>query len=97
MNQRGSIGDWYNRGDAHPRVTGCPAKHKAFVNIRKAREYMKENGVAEPKEVIKDGAGDTTPVSGSAAYHAISYGKRPRIYSYWQYEIPYSTKPPLTS
>lgn len=42
----------FNKGVAHPRVTGCPAKHRAFVKIEKEMD-----GVPEPKEVIKDGAG----------------------------------------
>ena len=65
-------------------MTGCAgAKHKGFENIEEAREYMKENGVAEPKEVIKEGAGDTTPVLGSKAFYAVAYGEPSGIQSYW--------------
>jgi len=62
--------------------------HKSFVTIEKAREYMKERGVTKPKEIIKDGAGDTTPTWNSKAFYAVANGTRPGIYSYWQYEFP---------
>lgn len=77
-----------DRGDAHPRVTGCPSKHESFFTIEDARAYMNRNGVTEPKEAIKDGAGETTPLRGSVAFYAVAHGKRPGIYTYWQYEFP---------
>jgi viroplasmin and RNaseH domain-containing protein len=49
---------------------------------------MKERGVTKPKEIIKDGAGDTTPTWNSKAFYAVANGTRPGIYSYWQYEFP---------
>lgn len=47
------------RRDAHPRVTGCSSVHEAFFTLEDVREDMKRKGVTEPKEVIKDGAGET--------------------------------------
>ncbi|KAG9235622.1 hypothetical protein BJ875DRAFT_503914 [Amylocarpus encephaloides] len=70
-------------GDAHPRVTGCSSVHKAFVALEDAREYTKSKGVKEPKEVIKDGAGETTPPRGSQAFYAVAHGRKPGIYPYW--------------
>ncbi len=77
-----------DRGDAHPRVTGCSSEHAAFFTLEDAREYMKSKGVVESKEVIKDGAGETTPQWDSQAFYAIANGKKPGIYEYWQYEFP---------
>jgi hypothetical protein len=73
----------FDRGDAHPRVTGCPATHAAFTTLVEARAYMSENGVVEPKEVIKDGAGDTTPILNGRVFYAVAYGNRPGIYEDW--------------
>jgi viroplasmin and RNaseH domain-containing protein len=72
-----------DRGDAHPRVTGCPSVHKSFFAIQDARAYMNRNRVTEPKEVIKDGAGETTPLRDSQAFYAVAHGKQPGIYPYW--------------
>ncbi len=30
------------RGDAHPRVTGCPAVHKSFFTIEEARAFIED-------------------------------------------------------
>lgn len=75
--------NYFGRGDAHPRVTGCPAEHKAFVTIEKAREYMKKMKVTKHTEVIKDGAGETSPLWNTKAYYAVAHGKQPGIYEYW--------------
>ena len=64
-------------------MTGCPSVHEGFFTIEDAREYMKRKGVTEPKEVIKDGAGETTPLRASQAFYAVAHGKRPGIYPYW--------------
>ena len=64
-------------------MTGCAAVHEGFFTIEDAREYMKRNGVMEPKEVIKDGAGETTPLRDSQAFYAVAHGKRPGIHPYW--------------
>lgn len=64
-------------------MTGCPSAHGAFLTIEDAREYMQRKGVTEPKEVIKDGAGETTPLRDSQAFYAVAHGKRPGIYPYW--------------
>lgn len=77
-----------DRGDAHPRVTGCSSVHKAFLSLEDARGYMKKKGVTAPKEVIKDGAGSTTPVRDSQAFYAVAHGRNTGIYPYWQYERP---------
>ena len=45
-------------------MTGCPSIHEGFFTIEDVRAYMNRNGVTEPKEVIKDGAGETTPLWG---------------------------------
>lgn len=72
------------RGDAHPRVTGCKAVMKGFTSIEEARQYMKEKGVSECKEVIKETALNTTPTNNSRAYYAVAYGSvRPGIKSFW--------------
>ncbi|KAK8013572.1 hypothetical protein PG991_009165, partial [Apiospora marii] len=72
-------------GDAHPRVTGCKARHKAFHTIEEAREQMTEWGVPKDEyaEILKNGAGETTPLHGCEAFYAVAHGKRPGIYSYW--------------
>lgn len=49
---------------------------------------MNSEGVTEPQEVIKDGAGETTPVRGMQAYYAVANGKQHGIYPFWQYEFP---------
>jgi hypothetical protein len=59
----------------HPGVTGCPTKHAAFTMIVAARAYIHKNGVVEPKEVIKEGAGETTPILNSEAFYAVAHGK----------------------
>jgi hypothetical protein len=64
-------------------VTGCSSVHEAFFTLEDAREYMKRKGVTEHKEVIKDGAGETTPVRDSQAFYAVAYGKQPDIYPFW--------------
>jgi viroplasmin and RNaseH domain-containing protein len=57
--------------------------YKAFVTLEDAQEYMKEREVTEPKEVIKVGAGETTPLRGSQAFYAVAHGRKPDIYPYW--------------
>ena len=69
-------------------MTGCPSEHKGFFTIEDARAYMNRHGVTKPKEVIKDGAGDTTPLRDREAFYAVAHGKQPGIYSYWKYEFP---------
>lgn len=49
------------RGDAHPRVNRCYADHGAFPTLEEARVFMERRGVKEPKEVFKEGAGETAP------------------------------------
>ncbi|KAK4075244.1 hypothetical protein Purlil1_12718 [Purpureocillium lilacinum] len=70
-------------GDAHPRVTGCSSKHKGFHTIEAAKNWMRKHGVKRPNEVIKDGAGETTPLPGSRAFYAVANGKKPGITEYW--------------
>lgn len=72
----------------HPRVTGCPAKYKAFVTIDEAKNFMEENGASQCKTVIKSTALDTTPERGSTAYYAVAYGTKPGIYKFWLYDTP---------
>ena len=68
----------FDRGDAHPRVTGCRAVHEAFHTIEDARIYMIGKGASETKEVIKS-TEDTTPERNSMAYYAVAYGANPGI------------------
>ena len=77
----------FDRGDAHPRVTGCAAVHKSFATIEEAREYMKEKEELNWTEIIKDGAGSTTPRWGSYAFYAVANGRNPGVYKYFQYEL----------
>lgn len=73
-----------NRGDVHPRVTGCPSEHKSFFTIEEARTYMRKNGVEDAEELIKDGAGETTPSPDGPVYYAVAHGSQPGIYELWQ-------------
>lgn len=70
------------RGDAHPRVIGCKAEHKAFDDLQKAKDYMEENGVKQPKPVFKEGAGETMPLPGNEAFYAVANGRNLGIYPY---------------
>lgn len=78
----------FDRGDAHPRVTGCDAVHKGFSTLMKAREYMSKKGVADPKVVIKHGAGETTLILNGDGFYAVAHGKRPGIRQEFRYESP---------
>jgi viroplasmin and RNaseH domain-containing protein len=71
-------------GDAHPRVIGCKAKHKGFDYLQEAKDYMEENGVKQPKLVIKEGAGETTPLPGNEAFYAVANGRNLGIYPYYE-------------
>lgn len=73
------------RGDAHPCVTGCASRHKSFYNLQKAQEYMETNGLKQPRLVIKEGAGETTPLPGNEAFYAVANGRNPGIHSYYWY------------
>jgi viroplasmin and RNaseH domain-containing protein len=64
-------------------VTGCHSVHKSFFTIEDARKYMEGKGVAKPKEVIKDGAGSTTPLKGTQAFYAVANGKQHGVHTYW--------------
>ncbi|BCS00025.1 RNase H1/viroplasmin domain-containing protein [Aspergillus luchuensis] len=70
-------------GDAHPRVTGCRSDHEAFENLLEAQNFMEKNGVKQPKLVIKEGAGETTPLLGKEAFYAVANGRNPGIYPYY--------------
>ena len=72
----------FGRGDAHPRVTGCHAVHKAFRTIVDARAYMEKNKIFNFKEVIKSRE-DTTPEVDTAAYYAVAHGAKPGIHEKW--------------
>jgi len=65
-------------------VTGCKSVNQGFTSIEEARQYMKEKGVSECKEVIKETALNTTPANNSIAYYAVAYGSaRPGIKPFW--------------
>lgn len=70
-------------GDAHPRVTGCASTFKGFRTLEESRAYLNENGASEHQEIIKNGAGETTPIWNSEGFYAVAYGGRPGIYNYW--------------
>ena len=74
--------NYFDRGDAHPRVTGCPAVHEAFHTIEDARLYMMKKGIYKPKEVIKSTA-DTTPERNSTAHYAVAHRANPGIRRVW--------------
>lgn len=62
-------------------MTGCKAPDfKACVTIEEAREFMKNRGVMEPKEIFKEGAGETAPLPNELAFYAVAHGKSPGIY-----------------
>ena len=46
-----------------------------------------------PKEVIKKGAGSTSPLRNSQAFYAVANGMTPGIHQYWQYEKPPGGRP----
>ncbi|KAI2788539.1 hypothetical protein POX_e06557 [Penicillium oxalicum] len=69
-------------GDAHPRITGCESKYKSCWTLQEARTYMERMGATKVKEVIKSGAGETTPLGGNGFY-AVANGKRPGIYPFY--------------
>jgi viroplasmin and RNaseH domain-containing protein len=71
------------RGDAHPRVTGCEASYKGFHELESARKYMTDKGFGKCREVIKDTAVDTTPKRKSTAYYAVAHGAMPGIKQFW--------------
>ncbi|QKX62550.1 uncharacterized protein TRUGW13939_09711 [Talaromyces rugulosus] len=72
-------------GDAHPRVTECDADHGAFPTLEEARDSMKRRGIIGPKEVFKEGAGETAPLPGNQAFYAVAYGRNPGIYEDYQF------------
>ncbi|KAF3392609.1 hypothetical protein F1880_008939, partial [Penicillium rolfsii] len=71
-----------SRGDAHPRITGCESKYKSCWTLQEARTYMERMGATKVKEVIKSGAGETTPLGGNGFY-AVASGKKPGIYPFY--------------
>ncbi|KAH8691794.1 hypothetical protein BGW36DRAFT_386330 [Talaromyces proteolyticus] len=74
-------------GDAHPRVNGCDADHRAFPTLEEARNFMNIRGVIEPKEIFKEGEGETAPLPGNQAFYAVADGKTPGIYEYYHGEF----------
>ena len=44
---------------------------------------MESMGVSKAKEIIKSGAGETTPLGGNGFY-AVANGAKPGIYPYYQ-------------
>lgn len=80
----------FNKGDAHPRVTGCPAKHRAFVKIEKEMEYR------NPRKSSRMERGYYS----SLGYHGLlCCCVRQTTWStpYWQYDIPCGSKAPSAS
>ena len=67
-------------------MIGCPSIYEGFVTLEEAQAYMSQNKVTEPREVIKEGAGETRPLCKRDTFYAVAYGKRPGIYTDWEYE-----------
>lgn len=68
------------RGDTHPHVTGCHSITGHFSELKEALEFMKKNGVKNPKLVIKEDEGETTPITGNKGFYAVANGENPGIY-----------------
>lgn len=68
----------------HPRITGCISESKACETLEEARAYMARKGETKPKEVIKSGAGETTPL-GVNGFYAVANGVNPGIFPFYQY------------
>lgn len=79
-----SVTNVSDRGDAHPRVTGCESKHRSFYTLADARQQMKEWNVPNPLEILKHEAGKTTPLPNTEGFYAVAYGTRPGIYPSWR-------------
>lgn len=63
-------------------MTGCSSKNKSCYTLQEARAYMELMGATKVKEVIKSGAGETTPLGGNGFY-AVANGKNPGIYPFY--------------
>ncbi|KAK6065238.1 hypothetical protein SCUP234_12653 [Seiridium cupressi] len=70
-------------GDTHPRVTGCVSIFKGFRTLGEARTYLEDRRASEPQEILKNEAGETTPIWNSMGFYAVANGERPGIYNYW--------------
>ncbi|KAJ5661099.1 uncharacterized protein N7484_000471 [Penicillium longicatenatum] len=72
------------RGRAHPRITGYD-DHKCtgHATLQEARSWMKEKGVAEPKEIITSEEEKTGPIGGKGFY-AVANGGTPEIYEFYR-------------
>ena len=77
--------DWQstNRGDAHPRVTGCSNLFKGVRTLEEACEYMETHGIYHYRKEIKQTALDTTPRNQKDGFYAVANGKNPGIYPIW--------------
>lgn len=72
-----------DRGDAHPRVTGCDSKHQSFKTIEEAQNWMETEGVKQFKLAIKDREEGSTPSTENQTFYAVANGKEPRITASW--------------
>lgn len=63
-------------------MTGCTSKSKGFSTLQEARAYMEMMGVTKANEIIKCGAGETTPLDGNG-YYAVANGANPGIYPFY--------------
>lgn len=64
-------------------MTGCKSTSKSFFTLQEARAYMERMGATKAKEIIKSGAGETTPLGGNGFY-AVANGAKPGIYPFYQ-------------
>jgi hypothetical protein len=64
-------------------MTGCRSEIKSCYTLQEAYVYMERMGATNVKEVVKSGAGETTPLGGNGFY-AVANGANPGIYHFYQ-------------
>lgn len=72
-----------NRAKAQPQVCGVSnARHRAFIKLQEARQYMNENGVRDGDydEEIGFESEPSTVRGGHGKYYAVANGALPGIY-----------------
>lgn len=72
-------------GDVHPLINGYGRSlYKGFFSLEDAEKYMASAGIDNYKFVIKDGAGDTTPLRDQIAFYAVAGGRSDGIHRYYE-------------
>ncbi|KAJ6125955.1 hypothetical protein N7471_010448 [Penicillium samsonianum] len=64
-------------------MTGCRSQSKSCYTLQEAGTYMESVGASDAQEVLKSGAGETTPLGGNGFY-AVANGANPGIYPFYQ-------------